>query len=210
VHAVDATITASDFSSSGTWSLSATSGASATISDGMLNLHAVARGSSAYAEQSVNVGSATNVVHRLRIVVIRGPVTFQIGSAPGPEDSLRRPPLAPGTHPIAFPPTASPFYVRFSTTTATTKRIDLITVESAGTLELPTPYGASDLANLRIDQSGDIVYVACSGFQQRQVERRDNNSWAITLFRPARGPFTHHPQWATPIRTEPRAAARGT
>src|SRR5262245_32791717 len=210
VHAVDATITASDFSSSGTWSLSATSGASATISDGMLNLHAVARGSSAYAEQPVNVGSATNVVHRLRIVVIRGPVTFQIGSTSGAEDYFARTSLGTGTHSIAFTPTASPFYVRFSTTTATTKRIDSITVESAGTLELPTPYGASDLANLRIDQSGDIVYVACSGFQQRQVERRDNNSWSITLFEPVGGPFTDQPEWATQIGMNPDAASGGT
>jgi hypothetical protein len=33
---------------------------------------------------------------------------------------------------------------------------------------LPTPYGLSDLGNIRTDQSADVVYLACKGFQQRK------------------------------------------
>lgn len=195
-------VTNGDMSSSAGWTLTATSGASATISGGTLNLSASAIGSTAFCERSVTVaGGNLNVVHALRIVVgdgnlQYGPVTFQIGSTSGGAEYLSQTTLLPGTHSIAFTPTSSPFYVGFSTATWTLKVVDSIIVESAGTLELPTPWVAADLDYVRIAQSGDVIYVACDGVAQYQIERRDNDSWSIVKYRSDKGPFVAKPAFA--------------
>lgn len=210
---VSTSITSGTFSASASWTLTATSGASSTIntSAGRLELHARALGSSAYAEQNVTIaGGDQNAAHRLRIVILRGPVTFQIGSSSGGEQYFSRTTLGTGTHSIAFTPTGGNAYVRFTTTTKTTKWVDSITVESSGAVDLPTPWTASDLAYVRRAQSGDIVYVACDGFQPRQIERRDNNSWSIVLYENLGGPFVEPPEWARQIVMDPTLDVGGT
>lgn len=202
---VATTVTNGDMSSSAGWTLTASSGASATISGGNLTLSASAIGSTAFAERSVSVaGGDVNVAHGLRIVVgdtnkQGGPVTFQIGSTSGGTELLSQTTLAPGTHSIAFTPTGATFYVRFSTATWTDKVVDSITVESSGTMELPTPWVAADLDYVRITQSGDVIYVACDGVAQYQIERRANDSWSVVKYRADDGPFVSKPAWAAPI-----------
>lgn len=198
---VSTTITNGDFSSGTGWTLSATpSTALAQVAGGALLLHSEPLGGAAYAERAVTVAAPDqNVVHRLRIVVTRGPVTFQIGSTSGAEDYFARTSLGSGTHSIAFTPTSGTFYPRLSTNTRTTKNIDSIQVESAGTVTIPAPWLAADLPYVRYVQSGDIIYVACDGYQQRQIERRDNGSWSIVLFEQTGGPYAPQPSWATEI-----------
>lgn len=199
VASVSTAITSGDFSSSSGWTLSAAPGGAAAISGGLLALSSAGGGGTSYAEQTVTVASGDrNVVHRLRIVVQHGPVTLQIGSSSGGEQYWPKSSLGSGTHSIAFTPTAD-FYLRFSSGSATVKTVDSVTVESAGTFDLPGPWGVDDLAFLRWAQSADIIYVACDGFQPRQIERRDNNSWSVVLFEPVGGPFTAPPEWAKNI-----------
>lgn len=77
-EAVSTVVTNGDFSSSTGWTLTATSGASSTISGERLSLHARALGSSALAQRTVTVASGDqNKLHALRIEVERGPVTFR-------------------------------------------------------------------------------------------------------------------------------------
>jgi hypothetical protein len=38
-------------------------------------------------------------------------------------------------------------------------------------------------------QSGDVLYVACNGYQQRKIERRSQTSWSVVLYEPETGPF---------------------
>lgn len=208
---VSTTVTNGDFSSAAGWTLTTTSGASATIAGGFLALNALALGSSAFGERSVSVILADRgVEHRLTIVVARGPVTFQVGSTSGDEDYVARTTLGAGQHSIAFTPTGANFFPRFTTTTKTTKQVDSIQVASAGVVSMTTPYGASDLTDIRYAQSGDIVYIACDGFQQHQVERRDDNSWSIVLYEPTGGPYAAQPSWATEIVMDPDQQSGGT
>lgn len=210
IPSVSTAVTNGDFSSSAGWTLTATSGASATISGGVLSLHAVALGSSSFCERSVTVSAPDqNIEHRLRIVVTRGPVTFQVGSTSNGTDYIGRSTLGTGTHSLVFTPTGN-FYVRFSTLTKITKVVDSITVEAAGTLELPTPWITADLSLIRIAQSGDIVFVAADGYQQRQIERRDNNAWSIVLYEQTGGPYTSKPSWASSVRMTPTQVSGGT
>lgn len=200
--AVSTVVTNGDFSSATGWTLTASSGADAAISAGLLALHANAIGSTAFCERQVTVaGGDQGVVHALRIVVLAasgGPVTFQIGSTSGGTDYLAQTDLESGTHSIAFTPTGN-FYVRFSTASPTTKQVDSITVEAAGVLELPTPWATADLAKVRGAQSGDINYIGCEGYQPRRIERRDNDSWSVVLYRTTGGPFRLKPAWANDI-----------
>src|SRR5260370_25402611 len=58
---------------------------------------------------------------------------------------------------------------------------------------LPTPWGVSDLPNIRYDQSGDIIFIGCYGQQQYKIERRAAHSWSTVLFYSNNGPFQASP-----------------
>lgn len=191
---VSTSVTNGSFSSSVGWTLAATDGCTADINStvsGSLYLAATARGGVVSCLRSVTVGASDqNVAHALRIVVTRGPVTFMVGSTSGGGEYVARTELDTGTHSIAFTPTGSPFYVKFESQDRRSKIVDSITVESSGSMELPSPYVTADLSKIRYTQSGDIVFLACDGYQQRKIERRNNNSWSVVLYQPEDGPFT--------------------
>lgn len=206
---VSTAVTNGDFSSSAGWTLSETAGSDASISGGSLSLHERALGSTAYAEREVAVSASDqNKVHRLRIVVTRGPVGFMVGPTSGTDTYVAKVALGPGTHSIAFTPTGN-FFPRLYALDRITAVVDSITVESSGTFELTSPYAAANLADMRWAQSGDVVYVACEGLQQRQIERRDNNSWSIVLFEPTGGPYQSKPVGLADVKLRPVMGSQG-
>jgi hypothetical protein len=139
-------------------------------------------------EQMVSPAT-TNLEHGIRIVVARGPVKVRIGSTSGDDDYLRESTLYTGTHSISITPTGN-FYIRFFSTLTQKVFVSNCTIESAGVVSLPTPWTASDLNDVRTDQSGDVVFVACAGYQQRRIERRGTGrSWSVVLYAPDDGPF---------------------
>lgn len=164
---------------------------SAWASPGYLEL--IGTGSArAIREQAVSITTA-NTEHALRIVIARGPVTLRVGSTSGDDDYIKETSLGTGTHSLAFTPTTGSFYIRFSSRLAYKVWVDSCAVESSGVVTVPTPWTEDDLQNLRTDQSGDVVFVACDGFQQRRIERRGTNpggrSWSVVLYAPTDGPF---------------------
>jgi hypothetical protein len=102
--AVTATITNGDFSSATGWTTTATTGASSSISGGVLSLAASARGSKASASQEVTINEVGEE-HALRIAVTRGPVQFRVGSSSGGDEYLSETALDTGFHSLAFTPT---------------------------------------------------------------------------------------------------------
>lgn len=187
--AVSTVMTNGDFSSLTGWtSVDETSATSANTSS-KLNLTGTGY-NAAGREQHVTVaGGDVNKQHALRIVVERGPVKFRVGSASDGDDYVAETDLRTGTHSIAFTPTGD-FYVRFFSTSRSIKYVDSVQVEAAGVLTLPVPWiTITDFRNMRWDQSGDVIFVACDGFQQRRIERRSNNSWSVVLYQSNTGPF---------------------
>lgn len=139
-------------------------------------------------DQQVTVGGGdVNKEHALRIVITRGHVVLKIGTASGLGDYMTET-LLTGTHSLAFTPTGN-FWIRFQSNLERDVLIDSCTVEAAGVMELPTPWPASALDYVRFDQSADIVFVACDGYQQRRIERRSTTSWSVVLFQSDDGPF---------------------
>lgn len=130
-----------------------------------------------------------NVEHALRIIIARGSVVTRVGSASGTDDYISETTLAVGAHSLAFTPTGASFWIEFQNRLTSQSLVDSVAVEAAGVMTLPTPWTASDLSLVRWDQSADVVFVACAGYQQRRIERRATRSWSIVNYAPVDGPF---------------------
>ena len=128
-----------------------------------------------------------NVVHALRIVIARGPVVLKVGVTAG-DTTYFSATLKTGTHSLAFTPTDD-FYTEFSSPLDYTVLVDSVAIESSGIMELPSPWIEDDLGLIRKTQSADVIFCAADGYQQRRIERRDNDSWSIVLEEPLDGPF---------------------
>lgn len=186
--AVTSAVTSGDFSAATGWTDADESGAVSTIAGGKLELVGT-KFAAAIRKQEVTVsGGNVNKEHALRVIVDRGPVTLRVGSTDGGDDYVAETNLGTGVHSLAFTPTGN-FWIKLSSLTQSKKIVDSITVEAAGALEIPTPYVEADLRKVRYDESADVIYLACKGYQQRKIERRNTRSWSIVLYEPLDGPF---------------------
>ena len=140
-------------------------------------------------DQTVTVAAADQgVEHALRIVVYLGPVILKVGSTTGGDDYVSETFLDPGTHSLSFTPTGN-FNIRFMNNVFRPVSVDSCNVESSGIMTLPTIWTASELSNIRYDQSGDIIFIACKDNHPKKIERRTTRSWSIVDYIPEDGPF---------------------
>ena len=140
-------------------------------------------------DQTVVVaGADQNVEHALRIVIERGPVIFRVGSSVGDDDYISETTLETGYHSLAFTPTGN-FSIRFLSELKRQVLVDSVNVEAAGVMTIPAPWATANLRLIRIDQSGDILFVACKGFLQRKIERRGIRSWSLVWYLADNGPY---------------------
>jgi hypothetical protein len=202
--AVTAAVTNGAFTSNVTgWTDSDESGAtSAWLTGGYLSLIGTGT-NAAIRDQQVTVNEA-NTEHALRVVIERGPVTLKVGSSSGGDEYVDETVLGTGTHSLAFTPTGN-FHIRLQNSRIPASLVDSVALEASGTLELPVPWQEEDLSMIRHTQSGDILYVACDGYQQRKIERRGARSWSVVLYQPEDGPFRL--QNTTPITLTPSAVS---
>lgn len=186
--AVSASIANGNFTTDlASWTDADEAGATSSWAAGMMVL--VGSGvNSAIRKQVVAVANA-GVEHALRIIVTRGPVTLRVGSADDGADYISDTQLRTGQHSIAFTPSAGNFHIRLSSAVAVERLIDSINVEAAGAVEIDTPWSAGLIPSLRHSQSGDVLFCACDGIQQRRIERRSQRSWSIVEYAALDGPF---------------------
>ncbi len=140
--------------------------------------------------QTVAIGTFSGTEHALRIVIERGPVTLRVGSTVGDDDYIAETSLGTGRHSLAFTPTTN-FTVQFQ---SHLERIVLLNSCTIETSFLPvvltdTALGLGDIASINYDQSGDVIFLAINGYQQRRIERRATRSWSIVLYEALDGPF---------------------
>lgn len=187
---VATTISNSAFATSTSWTDASTSGGTLAFGGTGLVLNAVNVGGLAVCTRQITVaGGDANKEHALNIIVTRGPVSFRCGSSSGGDEYVRETALRTGAHSLAFTPTGN-FWVQFQTDLDINKIVASCQVASTGTMELDIPYAAADLPYVRWDQSADVLFLACDGFQQRRIERRGTGrSWSIVLYAPVNGPF---------------------
>jgi hypothetical protein len=139
-------------------------------------------------DQTVTVNEA-NVEHALRVVIARGPVMIRVGTSTTDDSYVNETTLYEGTHSLAFTPTGN-FNIRFFSTLERVVWVDSCTIESAGVVSITTPWPTASLGLIRYDQSADVLFVACAGYQQRRIERRGTGrSWSVALYQADDGPF---------------------
>jgi hypothetical protein len=132
-----------------------------------------------------------NEEHTLRVVVARGPVTLRVGSTSGGDEYITETQLATGDHWLSFTPTGN-FYIRVMNRLDFTTKVDGVGVVSGVQFALTTPYGvgsAENVGDIRYEQSGDVVWIACKDVRPQRVERRGQRSWSIVDYLPEDGPF---------------------
>lgn len=189
-----------DFAASTGWTLAASSGCTVAITGNELILAPIARGGATTATQLVAVGSGDfNREHALDIVVSHGPVTFSIGTASGTDDLVGTSSLDTGYHSLAFTPSGD-FYIQFEALGGSKdgsglfgRRVGYCSITAPGVMSVATPWTADDLSLLRWTGSGDVIYIACEGKQQRKIERRAAHSWSVVTYQSDDGPFADVP-----------------
>lgn len=140
--------------------------------------------------QQLTVAAADqNDEHALHIVIERGPVVLRVGSAAGNDDYIEEVELGRGTHSLAFTPTGASAWVEFKSRLKRIVLVDSVAIEAAGDMVVETPWVTADLTKIRTDQSGDVLFVACNGYQQRRIERHAARSWSVVFYEPEDGPF---------------------
>jgi hypothetical protein len=186
---VTAAVTNGSFTSDvASWTDSDESGAtSAWVTGGYLSLIGTGA-NAAIRDQQVTVNEVATE-HALRIVIERGPVVFSVGSTAGDDDYVSETTLGTGTHSLAFTPAGSSFHIRFLNRSKAASLVDSVAVEAAGVMELPTPWGESEISTVRHVQSADVIYIACAGIERRKIERRATRSWSVVYYRPDNGSF---------------------
>lgn len=140
-------------------------------------------------DQQVTVaGADQGDEHALAIYVYRGTATLKVGSSAGGEQYIPATALRQGYHSIAFTPTGD-FHIRLQANDTTATLVSSCTVEASGAMVVATPWPAASLQDVRFDQSGDVLFVACSGYRQRRIERQGPRSWSVVEYIPEDGPF---------------------
>jgi hypothetical protein len=158
------------------------------VAPGFMRLTGTGSADARRRQQVTCSGGNIGVVHALNIDINRGPVLIRVGSSAGGEQYVAETSLSEGYHSLAFTPTGD-FYIDLFSYKEYGVLINSIVVASAGAMELTTPWVAASLDDVRWDQSGDVVFVACTGVRQRRIERRDNDSWSVVVYYSEDGPF---------------------
>ena len=172
------------------WTDADQSGATSTWATGGYMSLVGTRYNSAIRQQTLSISAPDqNVEHAVRVVVTRGIVSIRIGTTTGDDDLLTTAQLLPGTHSLAFTPTGSNAFVELFATTQYATLVDSIAIEASGDMVLPTIWTESDLPNIRICQSVDVIFCACVGDRQQRIERRAVRSWSVVDYITEDGPF---------------------
>jgi hypothetical protein len=172
----------------------ATTPAHATI-DGNGYMALLGDGSNAsIAKSSVTMSAGATV--GIQFGLHWGPIEVSVGNSTDPEKYFERAFYGRGVHALQLTLNGgdTEVFVHFYSRYEYTVYVDYCRFDTGNAnneLELPTPWAESDLINIRSreSQSGDVIYIACDGFQQRRIERRDNNSWSLVYYEPENGPF---------------------
>lgn len=192
--AVSTSITNGNFSSGTGWNLTTTGGGVANINStvsGALVLQAPVRGGSAKCDRSFSVAGGDQATeHGLKLTVSQGTVRMRLGTTSGGQELLAEAEYSEGVYSLAFTPNAATCYVTFSTTTETYAVIDEVQIDASGVLELTTPWRSQDLASVRYEQSGDVIFVADGVHTPYRIERRGTpRSWALVEYHFRNGPW---------------------
>ena len=181
----------------GEWTDNSDAGGTAAIASGELRLNGDGADFGISRQTVTTVETGTE--HALVIDIVEGPVRLKVGTVAGEDDYITETRLDTGFHSLAFTPSGN-FTIEFANEREFIVRVESCDLEAVGTMDLLTPWSTADLPFLRVDQSGDVIYVACKngdagGLPQdaerlTKIERRGaGRSWSVVRYLPEDGPF---------------------
>lgn len=189
---VSTSVTSGGFTSFVGWTDASTGSAGASAGAGLLLLRSTPLDrASAKQTISVSVGDQ-GVEHAMRVSVTRGPVSVRLGSTAGADDLIVECSLDDGIHSIAFTPTTSSIFLELFNDNGRDVLLNSCQLQVAGTMIIPTPWTSQDLEDdiIRYKQSKDVIYVASTNYQQREIQRRGDTSWGLQRYKVSDGPFS--------------------
>ena len=133
--------------------------------------------------------------HALGIGVSIGPVRLRVGTTLNGDELISETFLEKGGHNLAFIPNQDHYFIELATDREYTVTVGNCGTVAAGVVQLSTGWSTNNqVASVRWAQSGDVIYTAADGLQQKKIQRRGNGlslgrSWSIVDFGPEDGPF---------------------
>lgn len=190
VEGVTATVANGDFATGiAGWTDAST--APATIGHDNVNQRMVLTGGvgvKAIARQSV--ACQPNMLHVLRFRVGSGAVELSLGKTAGAENVVAARRCVEGWHSVEFTPATGTIWLQFaSTSPVVAAAIDEVAFHDASPLELATPYGADEIAALKVVQSADVMFLAHGAHAVHRLARFGNRAWSLSAMEFADGPY---------------------
>lgn len=183
-------------------------GTATAVTTAGLTFAEINQGALATATVAVTCASADQQTeHAARLVVQNGPIVFKIGSTSGADDIFGAETLDTGVYSMAFTPGVGTFYIQFASTVSPenfntisqtqTQALQSVTVtsiaiEGAGVMTVPTPWPGTAYqapSTIRYTPSADVIFIACPGVPQYQINRYSPTSWSVVLYKPVKGPM---------------------
>lgn len=174
------------------WTDADDSGATSTLASGADYLSLIGDGTNyARRRQTVTLNAADyGVGIHLQVVVHRGPVVVRVGTTSSSDNLISEKALETGRHVLKFTP-YSDFVIELESNLereVLVNSCDLLKSTSAP-ISLVSPWGADDLDNIRWQQSGNYVYIACDGVKPKQIIRYGVSSWGLADYLADDGPY---------------------
>lgn len=136
-----------------------------------------------------SIATQPGMLHVLRFRTDDAAAYIRIGSAPGWDDFVRHREIAPGWHTAEFVPTSWQSWIDLGNHASGNVHVDEVSVLSGQALELPTPYGAHQLAALKFVQSADMLFLAHGEVKVHCLARTGHSSWSLGPMAFEDGPY---------------------
>lgn len=157
-----------------------------------MDLAGAGSGNEAIAEQQVTgVTADVQCVAAFKVVGDPGDeIVVRVGSTSGASDYHADTKKQAGWHTISFTPTGTSFYLQFENQQNKTISIDDVSLFDDAAIEIPTPWGSSDLLNLSYAQSADVIYFCLGGATRPyRLERYGHAAWSLESVLFEDGPY---------------------
>lgn len=115
-----------------------------------------------------------------------------VGSSAGAVDLFPETRLGIGWHTVAFTPSASPFHVHFANdmdNPAEVVYLDDVSLLDDTPLQLTHDYSESELQDISIRQTADVIYLFHPDNPTRKFERRAHRTWSLVTVPWEDGPY---------------------
>lgn len=161
--------------------------ASAVESSGVITLTGAA-GEEAIAQSVVTTTDEDTLVS-YEFTVAFNTVKLRVGSTAGGQEIISDTYFLPGYHVVSFTPGETTYYVQFILTGVGVATVSGFARIAPGVLALDSVYSASDMANVRFDQSNNTMFFANGTNEIQVLERRGQYSFSLRPFLQIDGPF---------------------